>query len=414
MKSNLTIVFSVFVLLNVFIGGCRDMNNVDELAIVLTVGLDRVRGTEPILLTVQIVDTSAKGPGGEGSGGQDTPFITLTSQGKSLLDAERNLAKTSARKLFFSHNKIVVLGKNFTASDISEAMDYIQRNREFRRTNLIVVAEQTAKEVLETKLDLEKLPALGLHDMLVAKNQPFIYPVNINDFLLNLKTDIGVSYTPVVSLQAVTQENNVQQEQAAGKPEDSSGAKGSAKLHLDKMAIFKNNHLVGTLNEQESIGLLWLINKLKRDTVVIPFPIADEDKEFSVEILKGNSKIIPHITDKGITMEVVCTGEAELREAGYLREQLKDLQIYRQLEQETEKILKAQVEQTIVRAQHDLKADFIGFGNQIHNYNPTEWRQIKADWDQRFPEIQYTITFHVTMRKAGIIKGSATLRNSEE
>lgn len=390
------------------------MHNVDDLAIVLSVGLDRVRGTEPILLTVQIVNTSAKGPGGEGGGGQDTPFITLTSQGKSLLDAERNLAKTSSRKLFFSHNKIVVLGKNFTASDISEAMDYIQRNREFRRTNLIVVAEQTAKEVLETKLDMEKLPALGLHDMLVSKNQPFIYPVNINEFLLNLKTDIGVSYAPVVSLQDVTQGSNVKQEQAVGKQGESSGAKGSAKLHLDKMAIFKNNRLVGTLNEQESIGFLWLNNKLKRDTVVIPFPLAEEDKEISVEIFKGSSKIIPHITDKGITMEIVCTGEAELREAGNLSAQLKDLQMYRQLEQETEKILKAQVEQTIVRAQHDLKADFIGFGNQIHNYNPTEWRLIKADWDQRFPEIQYAITFHVTMRKAGIIKGSATFRNNEE
>ncbi|WP_373665506.1 Ger(x)C family spore germination protein [Sporomusa silvacetica] len=413
MKSKLTIVFSAFVLLNVFIGGCRDMNNVDELAIVLGVGIDRVRGTEPILLTVQIVNTSAKGPGGEG-GGQDTQFITLTSQGKSLLDAERNLAKTSSRKVFFSHNKIVVLGKNFTASDISEAMDYIQRNREFRRTNLIVVAEQTAKEVLETKLDMEKLPMLGLHDMLVSKNQLFIYPVNINDFLLNLKTDIGISYASVVNLLDVTKENKIKQDQVAEKSGESSGTKGSTKIHLDKIAIFKNNRLVGTLTEQESIGFLWLINKLKRDTVVIPFPIAEEEKGISLDIIKGNSKIIPHITDKGITMEVVCTGEAELREAGYLSEQLKDLQIYKQLEQEAEKVLKAKVEQTIVRAQQDLKADFIGFGNQIHNYNPTEWHLIKADWEQRFPKIQYTITCHVTMRKAGIIKGSATLRNDEE
>ncbi|WP_176772766.1 Ger(x)C family spore germination protein [Sporomusa acidovorans] len=395
MKNKFVMIFIVLLLLPGFIGGCGDMHNVDELAIVLGTGIDRIEGDEPILLTVQVVNTAAaKGPGAEG-GGQEVQFITLTSQGKTMLDAVQNLAKISPRKLLFSHNKIVVLGKDFAESDISEAMDFLQRSREFRLTNLILVAERTAKEILETRLDIAKLPALGLHAMLVSKDQTFIYPVNINDFLLNLKTDIGVSYAPIVRLQDLTGENKAKLEM-----------KDSPKINLHEMAIFKDNRLVGTLNDQEAKGLLWLINKLKKDTVIIPYP--EGNTQFSLIISKGDSKIIPHITDKTITLEIICTGEAELREADYLSDQIKDLRLYKQLEQEAEKLLQAKVEQTIAKAQSDLKTDFIGFGNQIHNANPNEWHQIKAYWDQYFPEINYTVTFRITINKAGIIKGSAT------
>ena len=413
MKNKLLLV-TIVLLLALFISGCRDRYDVDELAIVIGLGVDRVRGSEPILLTVQVVNTAAvKSPGAEG-GSQTNPVILLSSQGKSLLEASRNLTKISSHRIYFPHTKIIVLGKNLAESDISETMDYIARSRDFRRTNPIVVAERTAREILEAKMDMDKLPALGVNNMLTSKEQTFVYPINTNDFMLYLKTDIGVSYAPLMQLKSRNQESSPKLEQVAGKPAESSDEIGPAIIHLEKMAIFKNTRLVGTLNEVETKGFLWLINKVKGDSVVIPYQSAEGTSEIALEIVEGKTKVIPHITDKGTTMEIVCTGEAVLRESRDLSPQLKDLEMYKQLEKEAEKVLKTRVEQTVDRAQQDLKVDFLGFGNQIHNYNPAEWRLLKEHWDQRFLEIPHTVTFRVTIVRAGITKGSALFKSKGE
>ncbi len=410
-------ILSVLLLLLLCTSGCRDRYNVDELAIVIGVGIDRVAGAEPILLTVQVVNAGMiKSPGGEGGGGggEGKPFITLSSQGKSFLDAVRNLAKSSPRKLFFSHNKVIVLGKTFAESDISEVMDYVQRDREFRRTNLILMAEQTAKEVLVAKMDIERLPALGLQLWLNSKDQTFIYPINLNDFLLNLKNDVGVSYAPLVSLKDTDQESKSKLEEITGKPMESSDKKHHPQVYLQEMAVFKNNHLVGTLNENESKDLLWLTNKLKGDTITVHYQTTEGEGQAALAIVNGSSKIIPHITDRGISIEIVCTGEAVLSEISSISDQLKDLQIYTEIKQNAEKILKTRLEHTIDKAQKELKVDFLGFGNKIHNYNPTEWHAIKNEWDQRFPEVQYNVTVQLTIRQAGIIRGSAIAKENGE
>jgi spore germination protein KC len=401
---------SIFLLL---CGGCRDRNDIDQLAIVIGLGIDRVSKSDPILVTVQIVNPAAtKSPATEGGGGSESPFITFTSQGKSVGEAIRNLARISPRQLFFSHNKVVVLGKAFAESDISEAMDYFSRNREFRRTSRVVVAEQTARQVLETKTNIEKLPSLGLDLMLTSRDQIYIYPIILNDFLLHLKSDFGISYAPLVALRDIDQEIKPLLQQGNEKQTANPDEK-TKKIYLAEMVVFKNNRLTGILDESDSKSLMWLINKVIGDIIVIPYHSDQGEDNFTVDIYEGHSKITPHITDNDITMEIVCSGNAKLRQSGDLSPQQKDLEIYKTMERETEQILKSRLEKTIATAQK-MNVDFIGFGRHIHNDNPSEWHRIRNDWDQRFPVIKYTVTCKITISKAGITKGSAISKDYED
>lgn len=411
MKSKFILFIIMLLLFPVLLGGCWDRTEVDELAIVVGVGIDQIPGKQSKLVTVQIVNPAKiKNAGSEG-GGPEKSFIVLASQGNSFFEAIRNLTKTSPRRLFFAHNKIVVLGKDFAKSGISEVMDYMDRDREFRRINWILVTMKTAKEVLETEMDIEKLPSRGLETMLSSlKNQAITYPINRNEFLMRLKSDLGVSYAPIIHVKDVDKEINLKLEQATGEPLKSSETKVSKKILIQETAIFKNNRFIGILTEEESKGLLWLINKLKGDTVVIPHQSGEDEKAVTVDIFEGHTKITPHITEKGITMEILCTGKATLRETENIRMELKNLKIFKQLEQETDKILKTRVERTITKAQKGLKADFVGFGEQIHNNNPLEWNRINQDWDQRFPQVKYELTIKIKIQNMGKITNSATLR----
>lgn len=360
-------------------GGCRDRTDVNLLAVVIGVGVDRVNGPEPFRLTVQVVNSaSVKGPG-EGGGGQEKPFLLITGQGKSLDEAVNNLAKTAPRKLLFSHSKVIVLGKALAETDITDVTDYFARSRQFRLTNKVVVAEKTAKEVLEAKSDIEKLPAMGLDTLLTAAEQNFVYPINLNNFMLYLNNEVGVSYAPLVR-------------------------KAASGVYLQETAVFKNKRLVGLLDENDSKSLLWIIDKMHGDTVVLPPPRGNGENPITVGILEGHSKVVSHITDSGITMEIVCTAQGDLRETDNLRHDPHSLQLYREISQEVEKVLAARMVRMLARAQKELNADFPGFGERIHNDNPAQWRLLKENWDRHFPEIKYTVTFKVTIAKAGVTK----------
>lgn len=362
-----------------FLIGCWDRTEVSELAIVVGTGIDQIPGKEPVLLSVQIINPSAMQTGQRGGGSQAKPFIVKTSRGKSLYDAIRNLSKDSARRIYFEHNKTVILGKKFAESGITDAFDSMERNKEFRRNNFVLVAEKTAKDALGAQIDFENLPAESLEELLLQNI--FTYPVDRNEFLLGMKY-IGVSVAPVIQLT------------------------GGKKISVQKTAVFKNYRLIGLLTEDESKALLWLRNQLKEDSLVISSKSNKGEELVTVDIIDANTSVTPRRTEEGITMEIKCAGKALLREAGNSGIEINKQEKFKQFERETEKILKKRVEHIIKIAQTRFKADFIGFANHIHNSDPVLWDSVKKEWDKNFSEVKYDVKFDINIINIGVIGDS--------
>lgn len=407
-RSNLKfkLFIALLLLLPILLSGCWDRDEVDELAIVVGLGVDKIPGNKPVLLTAQIVNPSALGKTKDG-GGTEKPFIVLTGQGKTFFAATRDLAKSSPRKLFFAHCKLIVMGKDFAQSGITEMQDFLERDFQFRRTVFMAVAENTAKEILETKLDLEKLPARGIDKMMRSLlENGFIYPIDRNKFLMRMKSDAQVSFAPLIQLVDQEKETKNKLEQVTGKPVESSEKDSVKKIQIERTALFKRDRLIGVLSANESKGLLWLINKIKEDTVIFPYRAGEGEEEVSVNIFEANTNITPRITGSNITIEIRCTGSAQLRGAGNTYFTVKNQKMLKQFEQKTEKKLKEQVEQTIASAQEKYNTDFVEFAHIIHNASPAAWYRINKDWDQIFPSIKYKVTFEIDMSKTGIVNNS--------
>lgn len=390
--------------------GCWDSSEVNNLAIVIGVGIDRIPGAEPLLVTVQIIDPSGMKQGGNGSdggngggGGGQQPFVVKTSQGKTFYDAISNLSKELSRRIYFEHNKTVIFGKEFAKSGLADVLDHMERDKEFRSTNFMVVTEKTANEVLEAKMDIEKLPAESMEDLL--KNNNFTYPITRNEFLLTMKS-IGVSTSPLVQLVDRDKEVQKKLKQATKSQTNSSGSQATKKINVAKTTIFKNYRVIGVMTENESKDFLWFINEQKVDTVVIPYKTNGDDAEVTIDILEGSSTITPKITAQRITMEIQCKGKAIVREAGNTGLEVKKQDLIRQLELKTEKMLKSRMEQTIEAAQKRYNADFIGFGNHLHNQDPVVWRSLKKDWDKYFPQIKYQVNVQIKIVNVGIFHNS--------
>ena len=407
----------IMVCISLLLTGCWDYQEVDRLASVLAIGIDRIPGSKSILLTVQIPQPEGKGSGKKTGGqGGEKSYVVMNSEGKSLSEAIRYLSVQSTRRILLSHCKTIVLGKDLAETGIGKILDELKRHREFRRTDWILTTDKTAKEILEKDIALEQVPARGFdHILQMLQKIGRVWPVNFNDFFARLNGASHVSFTPLVQLVDIDKRVTSQLEKAVGRPLDSE--EKPTTMTIGKTAIFKKLQMVGVLNEDESRVLRWLVDTPKGTIITLTYaPQAQSDGEkgeILLNILDGKTTIIPKISEDGITMNIVMSAKVLLHETGTSGVKVLDLKEVEQLERQAAETAKLQIEQMIDKAQKELKSDCVGFAENLHDHYPVEWKQIKNNWDDVFPTVDYQISCEVQILSAGMIS-NPTLRSEPE
>lgn len=386
------------ILISAFITGCWGRSDVDDIGIVIGLGIDYLPDDKPVLLSAQVINPSAMGSSSNSS--KDNPFVIITSQGITFFDAIRNFSESYPRKLIFSHNKLIVIGKIFAERDIKEVIDYIDRDREFRENIWVFTADKSAKEVMQTELSIETLPAMGLAIIMEEHlENAFSIPIKFHDFSNRLKGDIKVGTTPLIKL--VDKEKNLKEKLGElGETIEKSKFTKPKEVNIAQTAIFKDKKLIGTIDKNETRGLLWLRDKLKGGTVIIS---EENDKKVSVFIEEGTTTITPTVKGDQVSMKIECEATARISQVETDLDLL-DKKVIDHLEEETEKILTSRVRRVLDMAQNELKTDFVGFGEHLYNQQPEEWERLKDQWEEIFPNVKYEIDFNITITEVGLIK----------
>jgi len=389
------------VLLSLLFTGCWDRTDVDDIAIVVGLGIDKIPKENTILLSAQIVNPAdGKSPGS----GEGTSFTVITSQGQTFSDAIINFSKSYSKRMIYSHTKIVIMGRDFAKSDFSEALDFLQRDRQFRENLWIFTADKSAKEIIQARMAAENLPASGLDDMMgFLRENAFTVTTQLYDFIYRLKGDVAVSTSPYIKLVNEGKIMNEKLSRATGKQITGTTFEIPEKIEIEETAIYKNNRFIGTIDKNDSRGLLWIRNQLKGGLVVI-LAQGENQKPISIYITEGNSKITSSVKGRQVFMKIRCEGEAVLRDMGKLNIKATDPEVVKKLEQQTEQILLNRVERVITKATKKFNADFLGFSEHLHNQHPDQWHRIKKDWDEIFPNVEYDIDFKITIQSNGLIK----------
>lgn len=405
----------VLVLSLLLLTGCWDYRELDQLAIVYAIGFDRISGDNPILITLHTVTLAgAKGPGGGGGGGGgggegegaggggEKPYTRITGEGKSFFEVLSKLNRQVPRGLFLADAKIIILGKDFAKSGIGDILDFLNRYPAIRKTALILATDRSANDVLGKSALFEPQPARGLEMMLEkTKREAYVPEVSLYEFIAQVKSETGVSFVPLLQL--------------VKSPASESDSGSRDNLTIRKTAIFKNQRQVGILNQDESKAFMWLLNKMKGETVVLDNGSGGQQKgSIGLRILAGQSTLTPEVSDDGIMMHINCTGKAALSEAETPGLDLRDPETVKQLDQQASEVIKKQIEHTIHKSQTELKADFIGFGERLRNEYPSEWKQVKDNWDEVFPTVRYEVTCNIEIVSFGLINNPVQFSDQKE
>lgn len=370
------------ILFNFFIScSCKTQANMLPSS-VMGMAIDKLPCDEPISITVEIVNTKAAAPS-EDTSGKVGGSVYEESKGKSLYDSIENLSDISPARIDFTHIGIIILSKELCESGISDVMDYLSRDRQFRTTNRLLVAENGAKEIIKSSSPNEDITSIGLYNtMLRLEKNNSIIPIDIQDYTSRLNRVSKSSYIPVASIYK-------------------SGESSGNEVKINKMAIFKKDKLTGILTEEESKTLMWLSGNRTGHMVVSPLLTGKYNHNVTVDVIKRSAKIIPHIKSGRIKLEVNCTGDGIVREIDnvYMNEESVN-----DIKQSIEQELKKKLISLIDTSQKSLNTDFIGFSEKIYNNNPKFWLSIKDNWDSIYPNMEYDVNFNIRIINTGIIK----------
>lgn len=405
--SKFAMLLCLFAGISMVASGCWDRTEIDKLGIVIGLGIDKIPGPNSVLLTAQIVNPSSRTK--EGSAMSGKPFFVATSQGETMYDAIRNFAMDSPRRYFFSHNNVVVIGENMARDGVLQVMEFLDREAQMRSTALMFVTPKTAKEIMEARLDIEKLSALGIMEMTHQIGQSSgAEAIQAKDFSSALKSKSRSASASRIDL--VDEEGEVRRKlKSVSGAEGDTPSKKNLQLRLNGTALFRGDKLAGFMNVSESRGLLWLLGNVRGGAVVAACP--GSKKEHAVfQIRHSKSTLSPSYDGNRLHMHISIEEESDLSEnncRGLARmkpETLKQLELLQQKEIEN------RIRKTIGKAQK-LKSDVLGFGDAFRRKDPGQWKKYEADWERYFSGVEVTLAIHSKIKQIGMNTDAMTLGN---
>ncbi|MBU3153310.1 Ger(x)C family spore germination protein [Clostridium estertheticum] len=360
--------------------GCWDNIELDKIAIVMGVGIDKTPQIAEVDMTVQVANTKAvRSSSTDISPKNTSDYFNLESTGDTIFSIVRGFSKRSNRKLFFAQNQVIILGRGIAEEGLEKYIDYFYRDHETRNLVWILICDRTANEILDIKSDFESIPSIGINALVKQQQYNSEAPmVDLQKFAYRL---MSKTISPIAPLIKVSVEGNKKIAYVSG------------------TAVFKKDKMIGEMNKVETRGVLWAIGEVKKGIIVTTDP--GSNNKVSLEITRASSKIIPKIKNGKINIQIMIKEEGNLVEQSDSND-LANPKVIEVLEKNKDSIIKKEVMLAFKKAK-SLDADVFGFGEAIHQKYPKEWKNMKNNWDETFKNINLDVVVDAKLRRIGRI-----------
>ncbi|MHB8171770.1 MAG: Ger(x)C family spore germination protein [Thermincolia bacterium] len=403
----------IFSLLLSLLAGCWSRKEISELAIVMAVAVDKVNYKEKsgktdhkTMLTMMFARPKAAASGERGQPGEK-PYTIISTLGKDVSEASRNLALEVPREIYWGHNIILIIGEEMARHGVNEILDYLARSPQPRETIWVMVTKGAAHSILEARTEMEQIPAQ--HIGYLVRNKAGI-AVSLKDFLINLSDP---DTNPIASKIEIVHKGKLINLPETGQPQPKGVDKAPLpRARLTGTAVFKYDKLVGFLNQSETRGLLWLRGEIKKGLITIACP-NEKEKRVSVNIVRGTTILEPKIEKGRLYIEAHMSMEGDLQEQQCAKD-LTDRKNIALLEKALRKDIEARARDTLKMVQHQYKSDIFGFGLAIHRKYPAIWKELGPNWDRDFPKLQVKFKVEAKIRRSGLTTKPAMMREKQE
>ncbi|QBP39882.1 Ger(x)C family spore germination protein [Paenisporosarcina antarctica] len=382
----------VLLILSFFLTGCWDRRELNDLGIIIALGIDKVE--DEYQVTAQVVvpsENSVKSSTGR------SPVTLIHANGKTVYEAFRKMTKETPRKIYPGHLQMLVLGEELSREGIGESLELLARDWELRSDFYVVVAKnKSAEEILNVSTTIESIPANKMFNTLKTSERAWgaTNGITIDELIADLTSEGKEAVLTGIQV--------IGNQELGSSRQNVESITPAARIQYDQLAVFKKDKLVGWLTEQESKGYNDITNSVK--TTVTPISCPNEGKA-TIEITRLNSEVKGNVSKGKPEVDINIKIEGNVGEV-LCQINLSEPETIDEVEKITEKEVEETVNQTVKTLQQQYETDIFGFGEAVHRSNPNEWKKLKEHWEEEFSNLTVNVKVDVKLGRTGTVDNS--------
>ena len=344
--------------------------------VVQAVGIDIENGN--CNMSFQTFNTAESGGAGAELKGNLTTVYTAT--GKSVFEAVRNNTAIVGRKPFFAHNRIIVIGEETAKQGLENYIDFFVRDHDNRVTVLLAVAKGKAENIVKSTCGKSLIPAEEVEKVLESgEYSSKAARVEVADAISLMQDKYSDIYIPVLT-------------------EEKGEKEGESFVKANGTAIFKDTKVAGYLNEDETRGMLFIINKIQTGIIVADL---SKGRKTSFEILRSKTKVDVSVKNGVPTydIKISCAGNVgELDNNEEINLKISQLNVVKEAIQ---KEIETEVSAAIQKCLYEYDSDVFKFGRMLMWKDPKYFKTVEGSWHDQLKKIKVNVSTDVTIKRLG-------------
>lgn len=384
------LLFLAIVVPVLFVSGCGDRTEINDLAIVFAAAIDKSDNGQ-VELSIEIVVPKSMGSsqGGVGGGGEQSTMVR-SQKGDSLPDALSKLQADLPRKVFWGSCKVFIFGEGIAKDGIQDHLDFLVRDPLPRERAYFFVSEGEAKPFIRHKAPLERSPAEMIREMTARGSVIGVTLLELDEMMANEDHSASLPYLTI-------------------KEEETGDGTLSELPKISGTAMFRKDKMVGVMTESITRGLLWLKDRITEATINMTPENVEGD--LSMTQIKSKVNLTPKISGgEWIMMIKVKTEGAVIQNSTVLN--LDDPKQVKKVEKAFGKQIEDRMRKAIEESQ-DMGVDAAHFGKEFHRKYPKQWKKVKNHWEEEvFQEVKIEFDIDAHIRSRGFVGESLKERGS--
>lgn len=400
MKKKIKLIISIFIIFT--LTGCYDYREINDLAIVGATEINKIDDNYQV--TVQAINPQAP----DKTTNPQAPFVIYTGTGKTIQEAYRSITLTSSRFLYSNHLQLLIINEKVAKEDISSIIDYYIRNPGIRTEFYILIGKDD--NILSITTPIDEIPSASIKES-IENNYKYYgvtSRVTFSEFVdMNLNPNLEIVLPSIELIKDIpTKDKDEQKDEKSNEENDESSqdetsnkntesTEEKSKYLLSGYAIFKDSHLIGYLNNEESIHYNILNNNIKNTIITYE---CDKNKYLAIEVIDSNSSI----KIKNNNVEITINLEGNINEV-HCNIDIKKSENISKISKEIEKKLNKEITDNILNIRTTYKSDIFKFKDIIYKHDYNYYQKIKNNYDEAYQNLNISVKTNVNLIEKGNI-----------
>lgn len=411
--------------------GCYDYREMNTIAIVSATEINKI-GDE-YQVSVQAINPQAP----DKNTVSQAPFIIYTGTGKTIQEAYRSITLSASRFMYSNHLDLLIINEKIAKENISYLIDYYIRNPGIRTEFYVLISKDD--NILSVTTPIDEISSASIKESIendykyygVSSRTTFIEFVNMNlnpNLEIVLPTIELVKDTPTED-KNINEEKNNNEDINANKDKDNNEnndknksnnsedknnksnqeeneSDGTSNKNTEKTevkdkyllggyAIFKNNKLIGYLNNKESINYNILTNNIKNTIITYE---CSKNKYLAIEITDSSSSI--KTKNNKVSIDINLKGN--INESHCDIDITKNKNI-KKISHEIEEKLNKEIANDILNVRDNYHTDIYKFKDIIYKHDYSYYQKIKNNYDEAYQNLDISVKTNILLVEKGNI-----------